>query len=165
MDDALSTLAVDFFPRSSGHGLAPGLRAAAARQRGDRGVSSPGSCCSIARRMLQRRWLAEIRLAVEKERAQLTLASIGDAVIVTTPDDRVGYMNAAAERLIAAGQDAAEPAALLAVQHRRAAGGGIVPRRPMPRTKAAPQQLLRCGRISSSVPVSVVETPIVHDGH
>ncbi|MFX6067119.1 hypothetical protein ABTE92_19650, partial [Acinetobacter baumannii] len=57
------------------------------------------------RRMLWRRWLAETALAVEKERAQLTLASIGDAVIVTTQDDRVGYMNAAAQRLIAAEQD------------------------------------------------------------
>ena len=40
-------------------------------------------------------------LRAEKERAQITLASIGDAVISTNAQGQVDYMNPAAERLIA----------------------------------------------------------------
>ncbi len=40
-------------------------------------------------------------LRAEKERAQITLASIGDAVISTDAQGRVEYMNPAAERLVA----------------------------------------------------------------
>ena len=45
------------------------------------------------------RKLAEIALAEERERAQVTLASIGDGVIRTDAASRVDYMNAVAERL------------------------------------------------------------------
>ena len=40
-------------------------------------------------------------LRAEKERAQITLASIGDAVITTNAQGQVDYMNPAAERLLA----------------------------------------------------------------
>jgi diguanylate cyclase (GGDEF)-like protein/PAS domain S-box-containing protein len=43
--------------------------------------------------------LAEIALAEERERAQVTLASIGDGVIRTDAAGRVDYLNAVAERL------------------------------------------------------------------
>ncbi|WP_407150846.1 putative bifunctional diguanylate cyclase/phosphodiesterase [Bradyrhizobium sp. ORS 86] len=116
------------------------------------------------RRILQRRWLAETALAVEKERAQLTLASIGDAVIVTTPDDRVGYMNPAAERLLAAGQDATNRpvSALFRIAEQPLQGSF---RTLEADGESASQQRLLLRPDQSSVPVSVVETPIVHAGH
>ncbi|MCW3478692.1 EAL domain-containing protein [Neisseriaceae bacterium JH1-16] len=46
------------------------------------------------------RKLAEAALRAEKERAQITLASIGDAVITTDAGGRVEYLNPAAESLI-----------------------------------------------------------------
>jgi diguanylate cyclase (GGDEF)-like protein/PAS domain S-box-containing protein len=46
-------------------------------------------------------------LALEKERAQVTLASIGDAVITTDAAGRVEYLNMVAERLTGWGGDAA----------------------------------------------------------
>ncbi len=103
VDAALSTLAVDF----SDH-LGKASRQVSALLLLVNvviAVCLAGIVLFHTRRMLWRRWLAETALAVEKERAQLTLASIGDAVIVTTEDDRVGYMNAAAQRLIASGHD------------------------------------------------------------
>jgi diguanylate cyclase (GGDEF)-like protein/PAS domain S-box-containing protein len=58
--------------------------------------------------MLTRYFLAQRRrfvqaLRVEKERAQITLASIGDAVITTDAQGNVDYMNPAAERLVDCG--------------------------------------------------------------
>lgn len=48
----------------------------------------------------QQRLLAQIdQLAAEKERWQVTLASVGDAVVVTDADGSVRFLNAAAERL------------------------------------------------------------------
>ncbi|MCA6122618.1 EAL domain-containing protein [Bradyrhizobium sp. WSM 1704] len=162
VDAALSTLAVDF----SEH-LGRASRQVSALLLLVNAVIAAclaGIVLFHTRRMLQRRWLAETALAVEKERAQLTLASIGDAVIVTTPDDRVGYMNAAAERLIAAGQEAGDrPLSSLfsiaeqPVQGSFGAAEAEGERRPQQRLLVRPDQ--------SSVPVSVVETPIVHDGH
>lgn len=115
------------------------------------------------RRMLWRRWLAETALAVEKERAQLTLASIGDAVIVTTQDDRVGYMNAAAQRLIAAGQDVTgwQLSSLFNIAEQPVRGSF---QSADDDDESRPQQRLLVRPDHSSVPVSVVETPIVHDG-
>jgi diguanylate cyclase (GGDEF)-like protein/PAS domain S-box-containing protein len=115
------------------------------------------------RRMLLRRWLAETALAEEKERAQLTLASIGDAVIVTTPDDRVSYMNPAAKRLIAVGQDVTDRPlqSLFSITEQPVQGSFQTIEAD---GEGHPQQrLLRPDQ--SSVPVSVVETPITHVGH
>lgn len=52
------------------------------------------------RKLLVQREHADQALQAEKLRAQMTLASIGDAVISLEPDGRVAYMNSAAERLI-----------------------------------------------------------------
>ncbi|WP_342727045.1 EAL domain-containing protein [Bradyrhizobium sp. B097] len=115
------------------------------------------------RRMLWRRWLAETALAVEKERAQLTLASIGDAVIVTTQDDRVGYMNGAAQRLIAFGLDVTgwQLSSLFNIAEQPVRGSF---QSADADDESRPQQRLLVRPDHSSVPVSVVETPIVHAG-
>jgi diguanylate cyclase (GGDEF)-like protein/PAS domain S-box-containing protein len=51
------------------------------------------------RKMLQQQLTFETALKIEKERAQVTLASLGEAVISTDADGRLNYMNAMAERL------------------------------------------------------------------
>jgi diguanylate cyclase (GGDEF)-like protein len=53
------------------------------------------------RNLLIQRQRFEFELKTEKERAQITLSSIGEAVISTDADGRVEYMNPTAERLIA----------------------------------------------------------------
>ncbi|CAN5334326.1 hypothetical protein BH10PSE10_BH10PSE10_12130 [soil metagenome] len=55
----------------------------------------------MARYFLAQRSKFVRALRAEKERAQITLASIGDAVISTNAQGQVEYMNPAAERLIA----------------------------------------------------------------
>ena len=42
---------------------------------------------------------AELQLAAEKEKAQVTLQSIGDAVITADADGRIEYLNPVAEQL------------------------------------------------------------------
>jgi diguanylate cyclase (GGDEF)-like protein/PAS domain S-box-containing protein len=51
------------------------------------------------RKMLQQQLIFENALKIEKERAQVTLASLGEAVISTDADGRLNYMNPMAERL------------------------------------------------------------------
>ncbi|MHC2436095.1 putative bifunctional diguanylate cyclase/phosphodiesterase [Bradyrhizobium sp. USDA 4451] len=161
VDAALSTLAVDF----SDHLGKASRQVSALLLLVNLVIAAclAGIVLFHTRRMLWRRWLAETALAVEKERAQLTLASIGDAVIVTTQDDRVGYMNAAAQRLVALERDVtgwqlsslfniAEQPVRGSFQSGEADG------------ESRPQQRLLVRPDHSSVPVSVVETPIVHAG-
>ncbi|MCY1344402.1 diguanylate cyclase (GGDEF) domain protein [compost metagenome] len=52
------------------------------------------------RKLQQQRGAAEDALAREQERAQVTLASIGDAVLSLDGNGRLDYLNAAAEQLI-----------------------------------------------------------------
>ncbi len=161
VDAALSTLAVDF----SDH------LGKASRQVSTLlllvnvviAVCLAGIVLFHTRRMLWRRWLAETALAVEKERAQLTLASIGDAVIVTTEDDRVGYMNAPAQRLIASGHDVTGwlLSSLFSIAE-QPVGGPFQAANADNESHSQQRLLVRSDR--SSVPVSVVETPIVHAG-
>ncbi|MGY4402655.1 putative bifunctional diguanylate cyclase/phosphodiesterase [Bradyrhizobium sp. USDA 3315] len=156
VDAALSTLAVDF----SDHLGKASRQVSALLLLVNLVIAAclAGIVLVHTRRMLWRRWLAETALAVEKERAQLTLASIGDAVIVTTQDDRVDYMNAAAQRLIAAGQEVTgRPlASLFNIAEQPVRGSFDAD------DESRPQLLVRPDH--SSVPVSVVETPIVHAG-
>jgi diguanylate cyclase (GGDEF)-like protein/PAS domain S-box-containing protein len=51
------------------------------------------------RKMMKQRSIFENALKVEKEQAQVTLASLGEAVISTDADGRLEYMNPMAERL------------------------------------------------------------------
>ncbi|TPK94393.1 EAL domain-containing protein [Mesorhizobium sp. B2-4-14] len=53
------------------------------------------------RKLLAQRQAFQLALNTERERAQITLASIGQAVISTGPDGRLDYMNAVAEKLLA----------------------------------------------------------------
>ncbi|MDH5423585.1 MAG: EAL domain-containing protein [Gammaproteobacteria bacterium] len=56
-------------------------------------------CAAIAIAVFRRIRAAEIKLSREKERAQVTLHSIGDAVITTDEKGHIKYMNALAEEL------------------------------------------------------------------
>ncbi len=58
-----------------------------------------GSALWRTRRLLVERERAEAALAAERQRAAVTLASIGDAVVATDAAGRVIYMNGAAQRL------------------------------------------------------------------
>lgn len=51
------------------------------------------------RKMIEQRLAFENALKIEKEQAQVTLASLGEAVISTDADGRLEYMNPMAERL------------------------------------------------------------------
>ncbi|WP_411908569.1 EAL domain-containing protein [Mesorhizobium sp. ES1-4] len=53
------------------------------------------------RKLLVQRQAFQLALNAERERAQVTLASIGQAVISTGRDGRLDYMNAVAEKLLA----------------------------------------------------------------
>ncbi|TIV07537.1 MAG: PAS domain S-box protein, partial [Mesorhizobium sp.] len=53
------------------------------------------------RKLIIQRQAFQSALNAERERAQITLASIGQAVISTDAEGRLGYMNAGAERLLA----------------------------------------------------------------
>jgi len=64
--------------------------------RGERGEIT--GCIGIAVDITERKH-AEEALYHEKERAQVTLASIGDGVIRTEPDGTIDYLNPVAERL------------------------------------------------------------------
>jgi len=61
-------------------------------------VGEIGGCIAVAVDITERRQ-AEEALYREKERAQVTLASIGDGVIRTGPDATIDYLNPVAERL------------------------------------------------------------------
>ncbi len=125
--------------------------------------------------MLTRYFLAQRRrfvqaLRVEKERAQITLASIGDAVITTDAQGNVEYMNPAAERLVACRALAAKGLPIASLfrildeetgQHqdgqiKQILGGHDVA------ANARPQLLQRPD--STSVTVSMVGTPIYKEG-
>jgi diguanylate cyclase (GGDEF)-like protein/PAS domain S-box-containing protein len=52
------------------------------------------------RKLMEQREAFENALRAEKQRAQVTLASIGEAVLSTDADGQINYINSAAERLI-----------------------------------------------------------------
>ncbi len=59
------------------------------------------------RKLLSQRQAFQNALNAERKRAQITLASVGQAVMSTDPGGLIEYMNAAAERLLACPLDAA----------------------------------------------------------
>lgn len=68
-------------------------------------------------RDIRERKVAEARLYEEKERAQVTLKSIGDAVITTDTEGRIEFMNPIAERLTEWSHDMAKGEKLTRVFH------------------------------------------------
>ena len=58
-------------------------------------------------KLMRQRQAAEAALDWERERAEITLSSIGEAVVTTDADGRVAYLNPTAERLFAASASAA----------------------------------------------------------
>lgn len=84
-----------------------GLAAARAKQRYNQTLGAVvavsaliiGLGILIAVSVVRRSWSAELALLREKERAQVTLHSIGDAVVRTDEAGAIEYMNPAAERL------------------------------------------------------------------
>lgn len=125
--------------------------------------------------MLTRYFLAQRRrfvhaLRVEKERAQITLASIGDAVISTDAQGRVEYMNSAAERLIGCRALAARGLPLTSLfrildedsgqqregQVQQILGGQNLAAGTRPQLLQRPD--------STSVPISMVGTPVYKEG-
>jgi len=125
--------------------------------------------------MLARHFLAQRRrfvqaLRAEKERAQITLASIGDAVITTDAQGNVEYMNPAAERLVACRALAARGLPLASLfrlldeetgQQQDEQITRILANRDIT-ANARPQLLQRPD--STSVTVSMVATPLYKDG-
>ncbi|SUU87278.1 PAS domain S-box-containing protein/diguanylate cyclase (GGDEF)-like protein [Aminobacter aminovorans] len=120
--------------------------------------------------LLEQRRAFESALNAERERAQITLASIGQAVVATDADGRLDYMNEAAEtmldwhgasakgkpldqlfRLVSEESDEEDDGFIARVLAGEAIGGSGVP-----------QQLMRPDL--SSVAVSLVAAPLYVDG-
>ncbi|MBV8747034.1 MAG: diguanylate cyclase [Xanthobacteraceae bacterium] len=117
-----------------------------------------------SRHFLRQRHMFEEALRREKERAQIMLASLAEAVISTDPGGRVLYMNPAAERLVriptrqAAGLElsslfSAEPQQS---EHMAISGGSW--------SESPPSQLL-VRADGTSVPVAMATTPLPTDGN
>jgi diguanylate cyclase (GGDEF)-like protein/PAS domain S-box-containing protein len=121
------------------------------------------------RTLVAQRRIFETALKAEKERAQITLASIGEAVISTDADGKLDYMNPAAERLI--GRKAADawgmPLTSLfrIVDQTSGQDSGTLTDEtspdPAPKTSTRPQLLVR--QDSDTVPVSLVCSPLKID--
>ncbi|HSC83968.1 MAG TPA: EAL domain-containing protein [Pseudomonas sp.] len=122
------------------------------------------------RKLLVQRELADQALQAEKMRAQMTLASIGDAVVSLEPDGRVAYLNSAAERLVdcVAARALGEPVeTLFTIVDEFPSGAADFPLQQIlagqdehPGDRA--RLLVRSD--GSSVPVKLVGTPILTDG-
>ena len=118
------------------------------------------------RKLVAQRRRFETALKAEKERAQITLASIGEAVISTDADGKLDYMNAAAERLI--GRNAADACGMPLVslfhivdQTSGQDNNDLIDRTvtgPTSENSRHPQLLVR--HDSGTVPVSLVSSPL-----
>src|SRR5262245_3544514 len=116
------------------------------------------------RHFLRQRHMFEEALRAEKERAQITLASLAEAVISTDPRGRVVYMNAAAERLIGIPTEQAGGSELTSLftmksqktEDTRVTDGSLSPTPPS-------QSLMRAD--GTSVAVSMTTTPLSSNGN
>jgi diguanylate cyclase (GGDEF)-like protein/PAS domain S-box-containing protein len=122
------------------------------------------------RRLVLQRRRFETALKAEKQRAQITLASIGDAVMSTDNSGNIDYMNAAAERLV--GQHASEAIGMpltslfRLVDQSSGKDNAFLIDQTSPDFATAPgtqvQLLIRLD--GSSVPVSLAASPLTVDG-
>ena len=122
------------------------------------------------RKLMAQRQAFQSALNAERERAQITLASIGQAVISTDAQGRLDYMNAVAERLLACPSGAAKgkPVASLFRLIDKDSGveeSDLIPRllAGEPRRSNVRPQLLERGD-GSVVPVALNGAPIVVSG-
>ena len=119
--------------------------------------------------LMQRRKIVRA-LRAEKERAQITLASIGDAVISTNAQGQVDYMNPAAERLIARRMQDARGQPLTSLFRILEEESGLQVEGQISRildgynlaANTRPQLLQR--HDATSVPISMVGTPLYKEG-
>jgi diguanylate cyclase (GGDEF)-like protein/PAS domain S-box-containing protein len=123
------------------------------------------------RKLLVQRQAFQSALNAERERAQITLASIGQAVISTDAEGRLDYMNAVAERLLARpfGSARGKPIAALFKQLDKDSGAeeprlmeALLAGEPR-RSNVRPQLLQRAD--GSTIPVSLTGAPLVVSGH
>jgi PAS domain S-box-containing protein len=107
-------------------------------------------------------------LAVEKDRALVTLESIGDGVITTDARGRVEYLNPVAERLTAytpgdaAGRDAAEVFAIVHASTRQPADDSVIACLREARVVDVSEPVVLIGRTGAETAVDLTVTPI-HD--
>jgi diguanylate cyclase (GGDEF)-like protein/PAS domain S-box-containing protein len=119
------------------------------------------------RRLLNQRLAFETALTAERERAEITLGSIGQAVVSTDIAGRVDYMNSAAERLLAVQLADArgrpiEDLFSLADEHGQADTANVVGRTLAGAATGETFHSQRLFRLNgTSVPVSVVGTPLI----
>ncbi|MBR1216436.1 EAL domain-containing protein [Bradyrhizobium sp. U87765 SZCCT0131] len=122
------------------------------------------------RHFIAQRHRFESDLRAEKERAQITLASIGDAVITTDASGHIDYLNATAERLLAcrAAEAKGVPLTSLVQAVDETAGedatGRIERIWEQGEATASPRPLLLLRSDEAPVPVSVVGAPLRKDG-
>jgi diguanylate cyclase (GGDEF)-like protein/PAS domain S-box-containing protein len=107
-------------------------------------------------------------LAVEKDRALVTLESIGDGVITTDARGRVEYLNPVAERLTAytpgdaAGRDAAEVFAIVHASTRQPADDSVIACLREARVVDVSEPVVLIGRTGAETAVALTVAPI-HD--
>ncbi|WP_246731790.1 EAL domain-containing protein [Methylocapsa sp. S129] len=119
------------------------------------------------RKLLRQRLAFENALRAEKERAQVTLASLGEAVISTDLDGRLDYMNPEAERLIGATSALARGSplsVLFSIVDEAAKEPGDRPLDPTLSGETTRRCQLLVRRDSSTVPVSIVGAPLHSNG-
>ncbi|SED51072.1 PAS domain S-box-containing protein/diguanylate cyclase (GGDEF) domain-containing protein [Rhizobiales bacterium GAS188] len=119
------------------------------------------------RNMLRQRLAFENALKAEKERAQVTLASLGEAVISTDAEGRLDYMNPEAERMIGSATADARGSSLSSLFSIVDETTGQVNDRLIDQSlregaKTRHQLLVR--RDAGTVPVSVVGAPLRSGG-
>ena len=119
------------------------------------------------RKMIKQQLTFEKALKIEKERAQVTLASLGEAVISTDADGRLEYMNPIAERLTACTTAEAQGSPLgllfsIVDETTGEANDRLVEQSLCAGITLSGQSLVR--RDSSEVAVSIVGAPLHSDG-
>lgn len=118
------------------------------------------------RKLMTQRRRFEAALKAEKERAQITLASIGEAVISTDAHGKLDYMNPAAERLIghavadARGMPLASLFRIIDPTSRQDRDSLIEQGSPGPAPQTSARQQLLVRHDSSTIPVSLVCSPL-----
>ncbi|WP_317659203.1 EAL domain-containing protein [Pseudomonas sp. KU43P] len=121
-------------------------------------------------KLLAQRQAFASALQEEKERAQITLQAIGDAVITTDVDGCIGYMNPAAEHLThwQAGQALGLPLTALfslVEEHPENEGGTLLDEVLSGNLKGGAEHARLIQRLDgSTVSINLVGSPIINDG-